>query len=529
MYKEKKIGVGIITYNRPEKFFNLYKQIKDHKNIDQIVIIKNKDIDYKEKSPQKIINEKTKYFNILGDVGVGACKNQALRFLLQNNCDHIFLIEDDIRIKNYNVFKQYINTAEEFDIGHLNFCGRWMPEQNQFQQPYYTINSPKYGLEFYTNLCGFFEYFTKEVLLNVGLMDERYINALQHAEHTFRICQKGYYVPGFHAFADIKDSQQYLEDLGKNTTIENKSQLYKQRLTNAFNLFKETYGFQINQIGRSTNEQLMGYFKQKQIIKQFKNKDKKIGLCCIACLQDNYIDEWIQYHLKMGFDQIFIYQNNWRAHLKQNYKNVHLIEWDGINKQRSAYEHCIQQNFNKIDFLGFWDVDEFLYIKQNNNIKSFMNQYLDLTGIGINWRTFGDNNLTEVKDNNYSVIQRFTRCENKLNHNVKIIINCFLLKHFIDMKQIKFTSPHSINLKLFTTNRQQLLGPWNENLNGNYPAEIYHYILKTKQEYIETKMKRGNGDNKIDNWYQDIDKYWSEHNHNDIENNNLIKFMEKNE
>lgn len=39
-------------------------------------------------------------------------------------------------------------------------------------------------------------------------------------------------------------------------------------------------------------------------------------------------------------------------------------------------------------------------------------------------------------------------------------------------------------------------------------------------------MKRGNGDNKIDNWYLNIDKYWHDHNKNEIFNDNLIKIMQ---
>ena len=38
----------------------------------------------------------------------------------------------------------------------------------------------------------------------------------------------------------------------------------------------------------------------------------KTALVCIAKEEDNYIDEWIKYHLKLGFNDIFVYQNDWR-------------------------------------------------------------------------------------------------------------------------------------------------------------------------------------------------------------------------
>jgi len=35
------------------------------------------------------------------------------------------------------------------------------------------------------------------------------------------------------------------------------------------------------------------------------------ALVCIAKNEDHYIEEWIAYHLKLGFDHIFIYAYNW--------------------------------------------------------------------------------------------------------------------------------------------------------------------------------------------------------------------------
>ena len=36
----------------------------------------------------------------------------------------------------------------------------------------------------------------------------------------------------------------------------------------------------------------------------------KTALVCIAKNEDHYIDEWIEYYLKLGIDHIFIYQND---------------------------------------------------------------------------------------------------------------------------------------------------------------------------------------------------------------------------
>ena len=54
----------------------------------------------------------------------------------------------------------------------------------------------------------------------------------------------------------------------------------------------------------------------------------KNAVVCIAANEDHYLQEWDEYHNKIGFDDVYVYQNNWR------YKEpvpsyVHLIEYDG--------------------------------------------------------------------------------------------------------------------------------------------------------------------------------------------------------
>lgn len=56
----------------------------------------------------------------------------------------------------------------------------------------------------------------------------------------------------------------------------------------------------------------------------------KTALVCIAKDEDDYLKEWVDYHLRIGFDEIFVYQNNWR-YPKGDITDprVHLLELDG--------------------------------------------------------------------------------------------------------------------------------------------------------------------------------------------------------
>ena len=101
----------------------------------------------------------------------------------------------------------------------------------------------------------------------------------------------------------------------------------------------------------------------------------RVALVCIAKDEDDYIEEWIEYHLKLGVDEIFIYQNDWRASLKHKRNNVHLIEFDGNCRQLPAYNDFIDKHSGDFDFAIFIDVDEFICLVRDLDIKSFLINY----------------------------------------------------------------------------------------------------------------------------------------------------------
>ena len=89
----------------------------------------------------------------------------------------------------------------------------------------------------------------------------------------------------------------------------------------------------------------------------------KKSLVCIAKSEDLYIDEWIEYHQSLGFDEVFVYQNNWRySGDKSKFKNVHWIEFDGDCKQLAAYNDWLVNKSDGFSWAAFFDVDEFYRI-----------------------------------------------------------------------------------------------------------------------------------------------------------------------
>lgn len=252
------------------------------------------------------------------------------------------------------------------------------------------------------------------------------------------------------------------------------------------------------------------------------------AVCCIGKLENHYIREWIEHYKKLGFDNIILYDNNDKdgEHFEEVISDyiidgyVILENYRGITKgktkyfndiysvQIDAYNDCYKKYGKNYDWIAFFDIDEFLMFQNNNNncncnINNFLKDFTNFDIIKINWKYYDDNDLIDVVNNDYSVVNRFTR------H----IENCNDVDNNRQCKQIIRTgmdvtinSAHGIiGEKL--ANRKQVDSNGNvnnnnlfflDNYNNKQKLRLNHYRYKTIGEYIRLKMKRG--------WPDDLNK-----------------------
>ncbi len=236
----------------------------------------------------------------------------------------------------------------------------------------------------------------------------------------------------------------------------------------------------------------------------------KVALVCIAKNEDNYINEWINYHLKIGFDDIFVYKNDWDFNICR--QNVFEYQLNGRNKQIESYNLFINTYKNSYDYAAFFDVDEFLVLHKHKNIQELIKDYGDFNALAFNWVLFGNNGLEKVDNNNYSVLKRFTKRQKNVNQHVKILVN--LSKNLV-------MDIHNCNLSAIDTRFNEFSGPFNP--NGSIEiAQLNHYFCKTMPEYIE-KISRGraNGTKNLP-----LDAFEA-HNYNEIDDFSALNFYLK--
>jgi hypothetical protein len=206
----------------------------------------------------------------------------------------------------------------------------------------------------------------------------------------------------------------------------------------------------------------------------------KVAICVIAKFEDHYLEEWLDYNQKLGFDKVLMYQNDWRTDLEHPILEKGIC--DGPSIQTPLYNLVLKDN-TEYDWIAFIDCDEYIVLKKHNNIKELIEEYKDRTDvIGLNWFKYGNLGIENRECN--SLIKMFTKRNKTPDQHIKVIVN----KNIGPIMAL----PHNTRKESMDTNGNKFLGPFNPN-GPTDVAYINHYYSKTKEDWI-LKCKRGRAD-----------------------------------
>lgn len=238
------------------------------------------------------------------------------------------------------------------------------------------------------------------------------------------------------------------------------------------------------------------------------NHTGKIALCCIGKCENNYIREWVEYHVGIGFDKIFIYDNNDTngEHFEdviQDYIDsgkCEIVSYRGRKCcQEEAYHDCYVNNKDNYDWIAVFDIDEFLTLKKHKTVKEFLNDplYNDFQLIHLNWMCYGDNGMLDNDgrpcQERFATplpydIRRFKDFPE--NNHIKSIVRGGL-KH-INWRFIAHTPWCFYHCCDATGKECEVRSPYNP---YNFDVAYFrHYSTKTIGEWIKVKQARGYGD-----------------------------------
>ena len=223
----------------------------------------------------------------------------------------------------------------------------------------------------------------------------------------------------------------------------------------------------------------------------------RLAICTMARKENLYIKEYVDYYLKLGFDHIFIFDDNpfggekISTIINKSYsEKVTIYDYrKTINNQKVAYTLCYEINKYEYDWIFMNDIDEYLVIN-NDSLKHYLsdNKFKKCDFIKFHWVVSRDNNLLHY--DNRTLLKRFkgpyindTHIKTMVKGKIKGLqfdihtpsvspyrnVSCNNKGEIYKNKEIFFQDVFDINI---------------EN------AYIIHFIYKSTEEFID-KYKRG--------------------------------------
>ena len=252
----EKIGVGIVTFNSESYFKSLYDSLPLN-DIDEIVVINGGD-QYNGKYTCHWVQHNTNCYPAV-------CRNDAVNFLLNRNCDHIFLIEDDMIIKDSNIFDRYIQASKASGLKYFSYVSTsWESGTPGNRTPRLTIEYSKdVSVSFFKNMCNEFTYHHRTAFEESGLYDTRFRDPFD-IDLAYRESQTNYAAP-FWWFADVTGSDNLICN---NPVAVSRLQADRpdgsreQRIQEQWKLFINKHGIMVNQIPDSQKSAVIEKIKK---------------------------------------------------------------------------------------------------------------------------------------------------------------------------------------------------------------------------------------------------------------------------
>jgi hypothetical protein len=182
---------------------------------------------------------------------------------------------------------------------------------------------------------------------------------------------------------------------------------------------------------RLINKCFLALLSRKNTVIQLSSLNKRqasavsrVEVVCIAKNEDPYIEEWVAYNLKLGFDHVTVYDNGqtleWLPSRFPDYVTV--VPWAGAASQVTAYNDFLARHGDVDLWAAFIDVDEFIVLKRHPDIKSLINECSAGHGgaLAINWVFYGSSG--HLEQTSQPVTQRFTHRGVGIDPHVKCIV-----------------------------------------------------------------------------------------------------------
>jgi hypothetical protein len=242
----------------------------------------------------------------------------------------------------------------------------------------------------------------------------------------------------------------------------------------------------------------------------------------VACArwETPYIAEWLAYYEALGFQHIYLYCNDddpaeLRAAIsvatRHNPGFVSFTHFPGQGLQAEMYVAAMDQARRTSEWVTFLDVDEFLVLRNCDDIHKFMQPFYGTTdSVHFNWVYFGNSGFVERPPG--SVLRQYTRRNASVNATTKHLTRTALLDRDRLLHPAHPPFWHALANSVWSgCRRVNVLGADMTPLLADYPgsvaayladpatndavfakAVVNHYAIKSEADFL-LRVKRGTG------------------------------------
>lgn len=255
----------------------------------------------------------------------------------------------------------------------------------------------------------------------------------------------------------------------------------------------------------------------------------KLAIAAIVKNEADALMEWLAFHLVVGASHFLMADNEstdgtselLSAFAEQGLMTLISVPDGETPPQLPAYQSLLEKCPRHIDVVAFIDADEYLLpTREGQTLLAWLEERFaspEVGALGLNWACFGSNGAKFREEG--LVIERFTQRAHQAfgpNHHFKSVVRpryvkCFDNPHFARLKRGHYVN--SLGQPLIPRKDQQDK-PWlglSEQITWE-GARINHYLVKSVEEFVLGKAKRGSATTPN---YQKQQDYFMRHDRND--------------
>jgi hypothetical protein len=213
--------------------------------------------------------------------------------------------------------------------------------------------------------------------------------------------------------------------------------------------------------------------------------------CLIFRDAASYLDEWLRFHLLVGVEHFYLYDNDSRDDFQAAIQpflsegRITLHRWPGRDEflNLKAYRHCLDHYRERTRWIAYLDDDEFLFPATGRSLPEALKCYENYAGVAACWLLFGsDGHQTRPAG---LVTRSYRRRAAWVDQHVKCIVN-----------PTKVTAPavsaHSFHCLpgevIVDENYRPMSGPFAEEPSAETLC-LNHYLIKSRAEMVERRTR----------------------------------------